>query len=90
LNTAQNNKHASQAQLEPLQDKATKIIVELEEEKEIMSQGHAKSAKSLKEHIATQRVEDLTGKAVQAREKGEELEGIFHSLAEVVQGARTT
>jgi hypothetical protein len=64
--------------------------VELEEEKTRMAQNHAESTESLKEHITTQRVEELTGKVVQVREKGEELEGKFHSLAEVVQGARTT
>jgi predicted nucleic acid-binding Zn-ribbon protein len=90
LKTAQNNKQARQAQLEPLQEKATQIIVKLEKEKTRMAQDHAESTESLKEHITTQRVEELTGKVVQAREKGEELEGKFHSLAEVVQGARTT
>jgi hypothetical protein len=37
------------AQLEPLQEKATQIIVELEDEKKIMDQNHAKSAESLKD-----------------------------------------
>jgi hypothetical protein len=55
-----------------------------------MAQDHAESAKSLKEHITTQRIEELTRKDAQAREKGEELEGKFHSLAEVVQGMRST
>jgi DNA repair exonuclease SbcCD ATPase subunit len=43
LKTAQNNKQARQAQLEPLQEKATQIIVELEEEKTRMAQDHAES-----------------------------------------------
>jgi hypothetical protein len=33
LNVAQNNKQDRQAQLEPLQEKETQIILELEEEK---------------------------------------------------------
>jgi hypothetical protein len=44
----------------------------------------------MKEHITMQRVEELTRKVVQAREKGEELEGKFHSLAKVVQRVHTT
>jgi hypothetical protein len=66
------------------------IIVELEEEKTRMAQDHAESAESLKEHIIAQRVEELTRKVAQAREKGEELEGKFHSLAKAVQGVHTT
>jgi hypothetical protein len=90
LKTVQNNKQARQAQLEPLQEKAMQIIVELEEEKTRMAQDHAKSVESLKEHITVQRVEELTEKVVQARSKGEELEGKFHSLEKVVQGVCTT
>jgi hypothetical protein len=55
-----------------------------------MAQDHVKSAESLKEHVTTQRVEEIIGKVVQAREKGEELEGKYHSLAEVVQRENTT
>jgi hypothetical protein len=66
------------------------IIVKLEEEKTIMSQNHVESIESLKEHIIAQRVEEITRKVVQVRAKGEELEGKFHSLEEVVQGAHTT
>ena len=55
-----------------------------------MAQNHVESIESLKEHITTQRVEELTGKVVQVRTKEEELEGKFHILEEVVQRARTT
>jgi lipid II:glycine glycyltransferase (peptidoglycan interpeptide bridge formation enzyme) len=85
-----NNKQTRKSQLEPLQEKATQIIVELEEEKTRMAQDHAESAESLREHIIAQRIEELTDKVVQAREKGEELEGKFHILAKAVQGACTT
>jgi predicted RNase H-like nuclease (RuvC/YqgF family) len=73
--------------LEPLQEQATQIIVELEEEKTRMAQVHAESAESLKEHITMQMVEELTEKVVQAKAKWEELEGKFHDLEKVVQGA---
>jgi hypothetical protein len=53
-----------------------------------MAQDHVESAESLKERITMQRVEDLIKKVVQGREKGEDLEGKFHSLAKAVQGAR--
>jgi hypothetical protein len=49
-----------------------------------MAQDHAESAEYLKEHITMQRVEELTEKVAQGREKGEELEGKFHSLVDVV------
>jgi uncharacterized coiled-coil DUF342 family protein len=55
-----------------------------------MAQDHAESAESLKEHVTTQRVEEITGKVAQAREKREELEGKYHNLTEAIQGARTT
>jgi hypothetical protein len=55
-----------------------------------MAQNHVKSIESLKEHITTQRVKELTGKVMQVRTKEEELEGKFHSLEEVVEGMRTT
>jgi hypothetical protein len=89
LKTTQNNKQARLAQLEPLQEKAVQIIVKLEKEKTRMAQDHVESAKSLKDHITTQRVEELTEKVAQGRAKGEELEGKFHSLAEAVQEACT-
>jgi hypothetical protein len=76
--------------LEPFQEQATKIIVELEEEKTMMTQVHAKSTKSLKEHITTQMVEELIEKGVQAKAKWEELEGKFHDLEKVMKGANTT
>jgi hypothetical protein len=44
LKTAQNNKQARLAQLEPLQEKATQIIVKLEKEKMRMAQDHVESA----------------------------------------------
>jgi hypothetical protein len=53
LKTAQINKQERQSQLEPLQEKETQIIVELEEEKTRMAQVHAESTESLKEHITT-------------------------------------
>jgi hypothetical protein len=62
-----------------------KIISEHKKEKRRMAQNHVESAESFKEHITTQRVEDITEKVVQVREKGEELEGKFHILAKVVQ-----
>jgi hypothetical protein len=61
-----------------------KIIVELEDEKKRMDQDHSKSTESPKEHITEKRVEDLIGKVVQAREKGEELEENFHSLEKAI------
>ena len=90
LKIEQNNKQARQSQLECLQEKEVKIIVKLEKENTRMYQDHAKSAESLKKHITMQRIEELIGKVVQARDKGEELEGKFHNLAEVVQGAYIT
>jgi ribosomal protein L31E len=64
--------------------------VKPEKEKKIMAQDHVQIAESLNEHITMRKIEELTGKVVQARQKGEELEGKFHSLVEVVQGAWTT
>jgi hypothetical protein len=90
LKTAQINKQARQAQLEPLQEQATQIIVELEEEKTRMVQAHSESATLLQEQITTQMVEVLTDKVAQVKEKGKELAEKFHSLEKVVQGACTT
>jgi hypothetical protein len=42
------------------------IIAELEGKKTRMAQDHVESAESLKEHITSQRVEDITKKASQA------------------------
>jgi peptidoglycan hydrolase CwlO-like protein len=53
LKTAQTNKQARQAQLEPLQEKATQIIAELEVEKTRMEQAHTESTELLNEHITT-------------------------------------
>jgi hypothetical protein len=58
--------------------------VKWEKKEKRMAQDHAESTESLKEHITVQRIEEITGKVAQAREKGEELEGKFHSLEEVV------
>lgn len=55
-----------------------------------MSQYYVKSMESLKEHIRSQQVKEITEKVVQGREKGEELEGKFHNLAEVVEVENTT
>jgi hypothetical protein len=55
-----------------------------------MARDHVESTKSLKEHITRQMVEELIEKVTQGREKGEELEGKLHNLAEVVQGVCTT
>jgi signal-transduction protein with cAMP-binding, CBS, and nucleotidyltransferase domain len=55
-----------------------------------MDRDHFESIESLREHITMHRIEELTKKYVQDREKGEELEGKFHILAKVVQGVHTT
>jgi hypothetical protein len=49
-----------------------------------MAQNHAESVESLKELITTYRVEEFIGKVAQVRTKGEELEGKFHNLEDVV------
>jgi hypothetical protein len=59
------------------------IIAKLEKEKTRMAQDHVESAKSLKDHITTQSVEELIEKVVYGKDKGEELEG--NSLAEAIQ-----
>jgi hypothetical protein len=38
----------------------------------------------MKEHITSQRVEEITYKVAKARSIGEELEGKFHSLAKAM------
>jgi hypothetical protein len=84
------NKKERQAQLEPLHKQETKIIVQLEEEKTIMTQAHSESATLLQEKITTQIVEALTDKDAQVKEKGKELANKFHSLEKTVQGVHTT
>jgi peptidoglycan hydrolase CwlO-like protein len=54
LKTVQNNKQARESQLEPLQEKATKIIAELEEEKTRMAQNHSR-AQNLSRNISQHR-----------------------------------
>jgi uncharacterized membrane-anchored protein YhcB (DUF1043 family) len=44
LKTMQTNKQERQAQLEPLQEQATQMIVQLEEEKTSMAQAHSEGA----------------------------------------------
>jgi hypothetical protein len=90
LKTTQMNKQERQAQLEPLQEQATQMIVQLEEEKTSMAHAHSESTTLLQEHITMQIVEALTDKAAQVKEKGKELAEKFHSLEKVVQGAHTT
>lgn len=53
LKTVQIDKQARQAQLEPLWEKVTQIIVELEEEKTRMEKEHSESAALLQEQITT-------------------------------------
>ena len=90
LKTTQTNKKEIQAQLEPLQEQATQMIMQLEEEKTSMAQAHSESATLLHEQITTQIIEALIEEAMQVKEKGKELTEKFHSLENVVQGTRTT
>jgi hypothetical protein len=72
LKTAQTKKQARQAELEPLQEKATQMITQLEEEKKNMAQAQTEGATLIQEEITTQSVEALTGKvhAGQGKRKG--------------------
>jgi hypothetical protein len=76
--------------LEPLQEKETYIILELEEEKTRMAQEHTESATLFQEHITTQMVGALEDKAAQVKEKGKELEEKFHKLEKAIQREHTT
>jgi len=53
LKTTQTNKQVMQAQLEPFQQQAEQLIVELEVEKTRLKHAHTKSTELLNEHITT-------------------------------------
>jgi hypothetical protein len=80
-------KQERQAEVEPLQEQATQMITQLEEEEKSLTHAHIEHATMIHEEITMQLVEAVTGKAVQVQERGRELLDKFHILVEVFQGA---
>jgi hypothetical protein len=80
LKTMETKKQERQVELEPLQEKEAQMIAQLEDEKKIVPQEQTEGATLMQEKVTVQSVEALTGKAMQIREKGKELEETFHSL----------
>jgi hypothetical protein len=89
LKTTQAHKQERQAQMEPLQEKATEMITQLEAEKKNMAQTQVECTTMVQEEVTTQNLEALTEKVVQVQTRGRGLEDKFHSLAEAVKGARS-
>jgi hypothetical protein len=75
--------------MEPLQDQATQLIAQLEEEKKNMAKTHAECTTMVQEEITMQNLEALTEKAAQVQIRGRELADKFQSLAEIVKRARS-
>jgi hypothetical protein len=88
LIVAQTQKKDRQAQMEPLQELATEIIAQSEEEKKNMAQTQAECTEMIWEEITVQVLDALTEKVVQAQIQGRELADKFHTLAGVVEEAR--
>jgi hypothetical protein len=60
LKMVQGERHEIKAHLEPLQEQAENMIVELETEKGRLEHAHSESIKVLEENITIQEVETLT------------------------------
>jgi hypothetical protein len=69
LKRTQINKRERQTQLEPLQEQATHMIVQLEEEKMNMAQAYSEGTTLLQEEKKMQTVEALINKVEQMRKQ---------------------
>jgi hypothetical protein len=75
--------------MEPLQELATEVIAQEEEEKKNMAQTQAECTKMIWEEITVQVLDALKEKATQAQTQERELADKFHTLAGVVEEAHT-
>jgi hypothetical protein len=89
VKTIHEERHTIQAQMEPLQEQAKKMLKTMETEKVGIEQEHSSSIQVLKEQFATQVVETLTKKSAQAKKQVDELAKQLQKLEKSKQRAHT-
>jgi hypothetical protein len=87
LIVAQTQKKERQAQMEPLQERATEVIAQAEEAKTYMAQTQAECARMVSDEIAVQVLDALKEKTVQAQTQATELTEKFQAIAREIDEA---
>jgi uncharacterized coiled-coil DUF342 family protein len=77
----QTQKKERQAQMEPLQERATEVIAQVEDAKKNMAQTQAECTEMINDEIAVQVLDALREKTVQAQTQAKELTEKFQALA---------
>jgi hypothetical protein len=81
----QTQKMARQAQLEPLQEKAEKLVMEIDAEKVCIEQIGLEGGEILRPPVTTQVVEAMTEKSNQAQEQCQRIAEMYDALAQAVK-----